>query len=72
MCLLSRLYENEQQKHAKLKDTIKSNEILEEETQYRQGTSCQAAPISVVACHQRTIPSSDGKPRDLCKPFLGR
>ena len=33
MCLLSRLYENEQQKHAKLKDTIKSNEILEEETQ---------------------------------------
>jgi hypothetical protein len=33
MCLLSRLYENEQQKHAKLEDTVKSNEIMEEETQ---------------------------------------
>jgi len=33
MCSLSRLYENELQKHVKSEDTVKSNEILEEETQ---------------------------------------
>ncbi len=32
MCSLSRLYKNELQKHAKLEVTVKSNEILEEET----------------------------------------
>jgi len=33
MCLLSRLYKNEQQKYAKQEDTVKSNEIMEEDTQ---------------------------------------
>jgi hypothetical protein len=33
MCSLSRLYENELQINAKSEDTVKSNEILEEETQ---------------------------------------